>query len=38
LLALVDKRERANLSKAERTKLATILPKIAAAYREGRRK
>jgi hypothetical protein len=38
LLALVDKRERANLTKAERNELATILPKIAAAYREGRRK
>jgi hypothetical protein len=38
LLALIDKRERANLSKAERNELAAILPKIAAAYREGRRK
>lgn len=38
LLALVDKRERANLTKAERNELAAILPKIAAAYREGRRK
>jgi hypothetical protein len=37
LLALVDKRERANLSKAERNELATILPKIAAAYRERRK-
>ncbi len=38
LLALIDKRERANLSKAERNELAAILPKIAAAYRERRRK
>ena len=38
LLALVDKRERTNVSKAERNKLATILPKIAAAYREGRKR
>jgi hypothetical protein len=37
LLALIDKRERANLSKAQRNELAAILPKIAAAYREGRR-
>ena len=35
LLGLIDKRERANLSKAERNELAAILPKIAAAYREG---
>jgi hypothetical protein len=35
---LIDKRERANLSKAERNELAEILPGIAAAYREGRRK
>src|SRR6185437_7438824 len=32
LLALVDKRARATLSKAERNALAVILPKIAAAY------
>jgi hypothetical protein len=38
LLALIDKRKRANLSKAERNELAEILPMIAAAYREGRRK
>jgi hypothetical protein len=38
LLALIDKRERANLSKAERKQLAEILPRIAATYREGRRK
>ena len=35
---LIDKRERANLSKAELNELAAILAKIAAAYREGRRK
>lgn len=35
LLAPVDKRERANMSKAERNELAAILPKIAAAYRKG---
>jgi hypothetical protein len=34
LLALIDKRERANLTKAERNELATMLPRIAAAYRE----
>ena len=38
LLALIDKRQRANLSNAERNELAVILPKIAAAYREGQRK
>jgi hypothetical protein len=38
LLALIDKRERANLSKAERNELAAILLKIAAAYRRERRK
>lgn len=38
LLALVDKRARANLTKAERNELAEILPKIADAYREGRKK
>ncbi|WP_298356946.1 type II toxin-antitoxin system RelE/ParE family toxin [Rhodoblastus sp.] len=38
LLVLIDKRARANLTKAERNELAAILPKIAAAYREGRRK
>lgn len=35
LLALVDKGARQNLSKAERNELAKILPRIAAAYREG---
>ena len=38
LLALIDKRETANLTKAERNELAIILPKIAAAYREGQKK
>lgn len=33
LLALVDKGQRANLSAAERNQLATILPRIAEAYR-----
>lgn len=33
LLALIDKGERANLSKAERNDLAKMLPKIAEAYR-----
>lgn len=37
LLALIDKRERANLTKAERNELAAILPRIAAAYRERRK-
>lgn len=36
LLALVDKSDRANLSKAERNELAKILPRIAEAYRAGR--
>lgn len=36
LLVLVDKSERANLSKAERNELAKILPRIAEAYRAGR--
>jgi hypothetical protein len=35
LLALIDKRAKANLTKAERNELAIILPRIAAAYREG---
>lgn len=35
LLALVDKTEKGNLSKAERNELAKILPKIAEAYRAG---
>lgn len=30
--------ERANLSQAERNELATILPRIAAAYRERRKR
>lgn len=33
LLALIDKGERANLSKAERNDLAKVLPRIADAYR-----
>jgi hypothetical protein len=37
LLALIDKRERANLTKAERNELAAILPRIAAAYHERRK-
>lgn len=36
LLALIDKGERANLSKAERNELAVILPKLADAYRATR--
>ncbi len=35
LLALVDKADRANLSKAERNALASVLPEIAEAYRSG---
>jgi hypothetical protein len=35
LLALIDKRERANLSQAERNALARTLPRIAEAYRKG---
>lgn len=35
LLALIDKGERANLSKAERDGLAAILPRIISAYRHG---
>ena len=35
LLAIVDKGQRANLSKAERNELATLLPRIADAYRAG---
>ncbi len=35
LLALVDKGQRANLSKAERNELADVLPRIAEAYRTG---
>ncbi len=33
LLVLIDKGERANLSKAERNDLAKVLPRIADAYR-----
>ena len=33
VLALIDKGERANLSKGERNELAEILPRIADAYR-----
>ncbi len=35
LLALVDKGDRANLSKAERNELAGLLPQLAEAYRAG---
>jgi hypothetical protein len=35
LLAVVDKGQRANLSKAERNELAVLLPRIADAYRAG---
>ncbi|MGA9601091.1 MAG: type II toxin-antitoxin system RelE/ParE family toxin [Methylocystis sp.] len=37
LLALIDKRERANLSKAELNQLAAILNQIAASYRGDKR-
>ena len=37
LLSLIDKGEKANLTKAERNELAAILPGIAAAYKERRR-
>lgn len=33
LLALIDKGEKANLSKAERNEITAILPMIAATYR-----
>ena len=35
LLALIDKRDTANLTKVERNELAIVLPKIADAYRKG---
>lgn len=35
LLALIDKGEKANLTKAERNELARLLPQIAEAYRTG---
>ena len=35
VLALIDKGERENLSKAERNALAKLLPQIADAYRAG---
>jgi hypothetical protein len=35
LLALVDKGDRANLTKAERNELAKLLPTLAQAYRDG---
>lgn len=35
LLAIVDKGQRTNLSKAERNELADLLPRIADAYRAG---
>ena len=34
LLSLIDKGEKANLSKAERNELAAILPTIAARYKQ----
>jgi hypothetical protein len=37
LLALIDKRERGNLSKAEINQLAAILNQIAASYRGDKR-
>lgn len=38
LLALIDKGQRANISKAERNELAEVLPKIARIYRDDSRK
>jgi hypothetical protein len=38
LLALLDKRERGNISAAERNALARLLPQIADAYRKGSKK
>ena len=38
LLALIDKRKMANLTKAELNELAIILPQIAEAYRKGQTK
>jgi hypothetical protein len=35
LLALVDKGKRADLSQRERNELATVLPKVAEAYRKS---
>jgi hypothetical protein len=35
LLALVDKGERSNLTKAERNELARLLPQLAGAYKAG---
>lgn len=35
LLAVIDKGQRANLSKVERNELAAVLPRIADAYRAG---
>jgi hypothetical protein len=35
VLALIEKGERANLTKAERNELARLLPQIADAYRSG---
>ena len=37
LLGLIDKRARENISAAERNELARILPKIADAYRKGKK-
>ena len=38
LLDLLDKRERANFTAAERNELATMLPKLAEVYRKGQKK
>lgn len=38
LMALIDKRQKADLSKAETSELATILSQIAEAYRRGQPK
>jgi hypothetical protein len=35
LLALIDKGKKADLTQAERNRLAMVLPRIAAAYRSG---
>lgn len=37
-LAIYGKSEKGNLSKAERNELSTILPRLAAAYRERKEK
>ncbi len=38
LLALIDKGEKANLTKAERNQLAGLLPNIVEVYRAGKTK